>query len=169
MEANEEQIILVIQKVSDRRRGGFFDVVVTDRRMIVDKLIGGAYWADALRNDKNSQLQSTVAFGVVGGALSNAANKSAAKSLNKKVAEYLAECERSGRIEAILKMQKKKIVIPHDEVVRAKLSRRCATACYSKMVLKNKGKKRIWVFPREQYDAVSSELAKILKERIKIG
>jgi hypothetical protein len=169
----KETIIIIIEKITEL--GGMlsqYDVIFTNTRIIVDRSNAIAYVRDIIKNDKVSATQWGLTFGIAGTLLNSFLTKKTVEDLDRKIDIIGTEREKIHSIEDIIKFQKKPFVVNYDELKKIKLQKKIRIPLkymgYSQLEIDCKGKNKKWVFTGDKFDAVSSELVKLIPGRVEM-
>jgi len=144
----QEAIVVQISPVSDMMWGGIFDLILTDRRIVVD-------YGRCLTNARNSDMYS------IGAVLNIPTAKGGTGKTETGTIQVV-------NVEYIIKAHRKNYVIENDDVKKIELRRKSFTRGRSDFKVKSTERKVHWVFTRDEFDVVSSELSAMFGDKVEV-
>jgi hypothetical protein len=136
-----------ILRASDTLWGGFMNLHITDRRIVIESVMKSAATAAAFATG-----------GIVGGLI--------AQNVAAKRAQQIHGQERT--IDQILASSRNNLAINYEDISAVVLKRKALPIGCSRFKIKSKHKNVTYAFQREMFDDVSSVLNGILPGRISI-
>jgi hypothetical protein len=144
-----ESVLLTLSRVSDVKWGGFANVYLTDKRMVVEPVL-----------KTGAVIGSVAAGGVVGLTM---ARNAAEKKLSQEVGGQ------TRTLDEILRTSTKAYAVDYCDIATMVLSRKPVTPIgYSRCKIRSAHKDVTLAFKREMFDEVSAVLTRMLPGRIKV-
>lgn len=144
-----ESVLLVLNRVSDVKWGGFANVYLTNKRMVVEPVL-----------KTGAVIGSGLAGGVVGVTM-------ARNAAEKKMAQEVGGQTRT--LDEILRTVNKAYAVDYGDVAAMELSRKPVTPIgYSRCKIRSTHKDVTLAFKRQMFDEVSTLLTRLLPGRIKV-
>lgn len=145
---DSETVLVVLSRVTDPSWGGFANAYLTDRRLVVEQVLG-----------TGATMGAVAAGGLVGLTLvRNAVEKRRSKE----------GTEENRTIDDVLKSSDKAYAINYADISELILTKKSLPIGYSRCKIRSAHKDVTLAFKRDMFDAVSTVLVEILPDRIKI-
>jgi hypothetical protein len=144
-DAPAEQILLVMQKATDVLRGGFMNLYLTDRRFVVDKVMG-----------------TIAGAGLAGGVVGLLVASEVARQKGEKALAL-------GRTpDEVLRAATGNYAIDYSAVSHLALKRKALPLGYSRCKIESSQKNVTLAFKREYFDQVADLMRQVLGDKLKV-
>jgi hypothetical protein len=144
-EPGGERVLLVLPMSTDVTWGGFMNLYLTDRRIVVEKVMGSAAGA-------------VLAGGIAGGAI--ATNIARGRS-DLALGQQRTPAE-------VLQASTSNYAVDYDAIARVRLTRKALPVGYSRCKIASSQKNVTLAFKRESFDDAARVMSQVLSDRVEV-